>query len=358
MGDAFADQLDKSLTNLRQDGSIRDKITVDKDHSFVGFDAYKQVLASGVDVVLLATPPQFRPLHLAAAVAAGKHIFAEKPVAVDAVGVKSVLASCEAAKQKKLSVVSGLCLRYQDGFRETIQRIHDGAIGDVVALQANDLRGPIWVKPRQPAWSDMEWQMRNWYYFTWLSGDFNVEQHIHFLDSMRVGDQRGVSRAGDRPRRPAGPRRARVRQHLRSSYRRLRIRRRRRCFSQCRQQANCHSDMSVQSSGPRERPTSTNAARRSAGEKPWQFRGKDNDIYQDEHNDLFASIRSGKPINHGAYMANSTLMAIMGRMATYTGQAIQWRQARDSREDLTPSKYEWSDLPTPPVAIPGITPFV
>src|SRR5262249_5633451 len=145
-------------------------------------DAYQKVLAPGVDVVLLCTPPHFRPAHIKAAVEAGKHLFAEKPVAVDAPGGRSVLQSCALAKKKKLAVLSGLRLRYDYGHRETIKRIQDGAMGDLVALQANDLRGPIWVKRRKKGWTDMEWQMRNWYYFTWLSGDFNVEQHVHLLD--------------------------------------------------------------------------------------------------------------------------------------------------------------------------------
>src|SRR5260221_851766 len=176
MGDAFMDRLKGSLTTLKGEKEIAHKIDVTDEHCFAGFDAYKQVIASGVDVVLLATPPHFRPIHLKAAVDAGKHVFAEKPVAVDAPGVRSVLATCEAARKKNLSVVSGLCLRYSYGFQEAIKRLHDGALGELHALHANDYRGPIWVKPRKPEWTDMEWHMRNWYYFTWLCGDFNVEQ--------------------------------------------------------------------------------------------------------------------------------------------------------------------------------------
>ncbi|HUG68210.1 MAG TPA: Gfo/Idh/MocA family oxidoreductase, partial [Pirellulaceae bacterium] len=182
MGDAFEDRLISSLKSLSVDEELARKIDVPPDRQFVGFDAYKQVLATDVDVVLLTTPPQFRPMHLKAAVEAGKHIFAEKPVAVDAPGVRSVLEACAEAKRKQLSVVSGLCLRYDAGFRETVSRLHDGAIGDIHTLMANDYRGKIWVKPRQADWTDMHWQMRNWYYFTWLSGDFNVEQHVHYLD--------------------------------------------------------------------------------------------------------------------------------------------------------------------------------
>src|SRR5207302_6660262 len=181
MADAFEDRLDLSLNSLQKIEEVAPKLDVAKERRFIGFDAYKHVIDC-CDVVLLATPPQFRPLHLAAAVAAGKHVFAEKPVAVDAPGVRRVLKICEEAKAKNLSVVSGLCLRYDYRFQETIKRIHDGQIGKIQTLQANDYRGGIWVKPREPSWSDMTWQMRNWYYFTWLSGDFNVEQHVHNLD--------------------------------------------------------------------------------------------------------------------------------------------------------------------------------
>src|SRR5258708_975194 len=182
MADAFPDHLERSLRELAKDEEIVSKIDVPPDRQFVGFDAYRQLIDSGVDVVLLATPPHFRPLHLEAAIDAGKHVFAEKPVAVDAPGVRSVLATCEKAKQKGLSVVSGLCLRYSDGFRESVERVHHGAIGEIRLMAANDYRGPIWTKERKPDCSDMEWQIRNWYYYTWLSGDFNVEQHVHLLD--------------------------------------------------------------------------------------------------------------------------------------------------------------------------------
>src|SRR5262249_25155948 len=154
LGDAFADRWQRSLETLKKDEQIAGKVAVKADHCFTGFDAYKKVLATGVDVVLLCTPPHFRPAHLKAAVVAGKHVFAEKPVAVDAPGVRSVLASCAEAKKKNLAVLSGLCLRYDPGHQETIKRIQNGAIGEIVALQANDLRGPIWVKHRKQGMSD------------------------------------------------------------------------------------------------------------------------------------------------------------------------------------------------------------
>lgn len=182
MGDLFADRLETSLNTLAKTSVVASKVKVKPDHQFVGWDAFKQVLASDVDSVILTTPPHFRPAQLKAAIAAGKHVFAEKPVAVDAPGIRSVLESCELAKKKNLSVVSGLCLRFGYGFREIMRRIHEGEIGDIHTLFANDYRSGIWYKERQPSWTDMHYQMRNWYYYTWLSGDFNVEQHVHYLD--------------------------------------------------------------------------------------------------------------------------------------------------------------------------------
>jgi myo-inositol 2-dehydrogenase / D-chiro-inositol 1-dehydrogenase len=355
MGDAFKDRLQSSLGMLKEDKKIADKIDVPEDRCFVGFDAYKQVINSGVDVVLLAEPPHFRPQHLKAAVEAGKHVFAEKPVAVDAPGVRSVLATCEEARKKNLSIVSGLCLRYSYGFKETINRIHDGAIGDIRVLQANDYRGPIWVKPRQPEWSDMEWQMRNWYYFTWLSGDFNVEQHVHFLDvcAWVIGGEypaRAIGTGGRQVR--TGPEYGNIYDHHSVVYEYANGVK---LFSNCRQQAGCHNDMSCQVLGTKGTADISERQPSISTDTRWRYRGPNNDIYQTEHDELFASIRSGKPINNGDYMAKSTLLAIMGRMATYTGQLITWEQSMNSKEDLTPQKYEWGSLPTPPVALPGVT---
>jgi myo-inositol 2-dehydrogenase / D-chiro-inositol 1-dehydrogenase len=355
MGDAFKDRLESSLAELKTDQAIAAKIDVPQDRCFVGFGAYEAVIASGVDVVLLVAPPQFRPLHLKAAVEAGKHIFAEKPVAVDAPGVRSVLAICEEARKKNLSVVSGLCLRNSLGFQETIQRIHDGAIGDILTLQANDYRGPIWVKPRQPDWSDMEWQMRNWYYFTWLSGDFNVEQHVHYLDVcawVMRGEYpvRAVGMGGRQVR--TGPEYGNIFDHHSVTYE---FANGAKLFSNCRQQPGCYNDMSCYATGSKGTAEISERVPMITTDKQWKYRGPKNNIYQTEHDELFASIRNGKPINNGEYMAKSTLLAIMGRMATYTGQMITWEQAMNSKEDLTPAKYEWGSIPTPPIAMPGVT---
>jgi predicted dehydrogenase len=299
-------------------------------------------------------------LHLKAAVEAGKHVFAEKPVAVDAPGVRSVLATCEAAKKKNLSIVAGLCLRYENGFRETVKRLHDGAVGEVFSLQANDYRGPIWVVPREPKWTDTYWQMRNWYYFTWLSGDFNVEQHVHFLDVCAwvmkdTYPERAMGLGGRQVR--TGPQFGHVYDHFSVTYEYANGAK---LFSNCRQQAGCKNDISAHVMGTKGRAQLSERKRGLAikAATDWTYPGPETDLYQAEHDELFASIRNGKPINNGDYMAKSTLLAIMGRMAAYTGQLITWDMALNSKEDLTPPKYDWDvPLPVPPVARPGVTKF-
>jgi predicted dehydrogenase len=361
MGDAFSDRLEKSLTTLKQDAQVADKVDVKPDHCFVGFDAYQQVLASGIDVALLCTPPHFRPAHFKAAVEAGKHIFAEKPVAVDAPGVRSVLATCELAKKKNLSLVSGLCLRYDFGFRETVRRLHDGAVGDILALQANDLRGSNWAKPRLPEWSDMQWQMRNWYNFTWLSGDFNVEQHVHFLDvcAWVMKDEYPIGAVGMGGRQVRrGPQFGHIYDHFAVVYEYANGSK---LFSNCRQQPGCAKDMSAQVVGTKGRAELSESRKGLAIHtgSDWYYTGPTEDMYQTEHDLLFASIRSGKPIHNGGHMTKSTLLAIMGRMAAYTGQRITWEMALASKEDLSPPAYDWNvELAVPPVAMPGKTTFL
>jgi predicted dehydrogenase len=333
------------------------KIDVRADHCFVGFDAYRQVIGSGVDVVLLCTPPHFRPLHLRAAIDARKHVFAEKPVAVDAPGVRAVLNACDDARRHRLSVVSGLCWRYHNGMRETFRRIHDRAIGDIVALQCVYNTGALWVRRREAGWSDMEWQLRNWLYFTWLSGDFNVEQHIHSLDKMAwaMRDENPVRAVGLGGRQVrTGSEFGHIFDHHAVVYEYASGVK---CFSYCRQQAGCASEVKDYIMGTRGRCDVMEHS--IIGDNRWRYpraqRDRDPSMYQAEHNALFAAIRRGEPINNGEYMAKSTLMAIMGRMATYTGQVITWNQALHSREDLTPSRYAFGPLPVPPVAMPGVT---
>ncbi len=360
MADAFEDRIAGSMATLKRDEALLSKLDVMPERQFVGFDAYKQAIDC-CDVVLLCTPPGFRPLHLKAAVDAGKHIFAEKPCAVDGPGVRSVLATAKEAEKKGLALLSGLCLRYDNGFRASVGRVHDGAIGDICTLFANDYRGSIWVKPRQPSWSDMVYQMRNWYYFTWLSGDFNVEQHVHFLDACAwlMGNQypaRALGLGGRQVR--TGPEYGQIFDHFSVVYEYANGVR---LMSNCRQQAGCKNELSVQVTGSKGRAMLSERRRghhtiTKAGE--WYFDGPEGDLYQQEHDEFFAAIRSGKPFNNGEYMAKSTLLAIMGRMAAYTGQEITWEMALNSKENLSPASYSWDvALPTPVIARPGQTKF-
>ncbi len=357
MADAFEDRLTGSLNNLSAIEDIAGKIDVPPERRFVGFDAYKQVMETDVDVVLLTTPPHFRPIHLKAAVAAGKHVFAEKPVAVDAPGVRSVLESCAEAKRKQLSVVSGLCLRYHGAFRETVKRLHDGAIGDIHTVMANDYRGTIWTKPRQPDWTDMHWQMRNWYYLTWLSGDFNVEQHVHYLDVcawiMNGYPIKAVGMGGRQVRTEAIY--GNIYDHHSVTYE---YENGARLFSNCRQQAGCKNASTSEVTGSK---GSAVVSERRCGittDSAWKYRDKPKNMYEVEHDELFAGIRKSQPLNNGEYMAKSTLLAIMGRMATYTGQEVTWEEALNSKQDLSPEKYEWGPAPEIEIALPGITKLV
>jgi predicted dehydrogenase len=365
MADAFGDRLERSLGDLRRDGELASKIDVPAERRFVGFDAYQQLINAGVDVVLLCTPPHFRPMHLEAAVRARKHVFAEKPMAVDGPGVRRVLAACQEAQRHRLSIVAGFCWRYHAGMRQVVQRVHDGAIGDIKSLQCTYNTGTLWHRARTPGMSDMEWQMRNWLYFTWLSGDFNVEQHCHSLDKMAWVMRNNYPvrcwGVGGRQVR-TGPEFGHIFDHMAITYE---FENGARCFSMCRQQANCANDVSDQVFGTRGTAllSHSNDAQgfRILGEQPWAAAREDrrDNMYQREHNELFASIRRGQPINDGDWMARSSLMAIMGRMAAYTGRVIERQQALESRQDLSPRRYDMNaglnDLPPCEVAQPGIT---
>jgi len=362
LADMFPDRIKEKRAYLKE--SVGEKFQVKDDTCFTGFDAYKQLIDSGVDVVLLATPPHFRPAHLAYAVEKGKHAFVEKPVAVDAPGVRSVLASCEKAKAKKLAIVSGLCWRYDDGMKETMGRVLDGAIGEITALQCTYNAGGLWHRSlkekAEKGWSDMEWQLRNWLYFTWLSGDHNVEQHVHSLDKMAwaMKDEYPVRAygVGGRQARTA-PDFGHIFDHHAVVYEYANGVR---CFSMCRQQVGTATDVSDHIFGTLGMCNTMGYSIK--GKNAWEYprsKRRKGDMYQNEHDALFGSIRAGNPINNGDYMSKSTLMAIMGRMATYTGQVITWDMAMNSREDLTPPSYDLkASLPVPPVAVPGVTKFV
>lgn len=371
VGDAFRDQTKNTLTQLRQMPNIAGKIDVPGERQFVGFDAYRDVIASGVDVVLLCTSPHFRPMHLEAALRAGKHVFCEKPMAVDAPGVRRVAALQQVARERRLSVVAGFCWRYFEPMRETVRRIHDGAIGDISALHTNYLTGALWHKERQPGWSDMEWQMRNWPYFTWLSGDYNVEQHCHSLDKMmwvmrNTPPIRAYGVGGRQTR--TEPMFGHIFDHMAVVYE---FANNVRCFAFCRQQAGTHGETTDHIIGTRGRANLLGVNQQDRNWPPYSITGENawrmpaaqvnraTEMYQSEHNELFASIRSGNPINDIDWMSKSTMLAILGRMVCYTGQMLSWEQALNSTESLDPpAGYRWDRAPAiPATARPGVTRF-
>jgi predicted dehydrogenase len=370
MGDAFKDRLEgchKTLTNLTAKDSriteLGNSVDVPPERRFVGLDAFEKVINSGANYIILATPPGFRPVHLAAAVAAGKNIFTEKPVATDAVGIRRVLDTYEEAKKKNLAIGAGLQRRHQAGYIETVNRLHDGAIGDVVAGRCYWNQGALWVHPRQPGWSDLEYQLRNWYQFIWLCGDHIVEQHVHNIDVINwVLEAHPVSAVGMGGRQVrTGPEYGEIYDHFAVDYEYpdgIHV------LSMCRQIPGCANSVSEAVQGTRghcQVNGYTYEANTLKGKKTWN-RGRrpaDVDPYVQEHTDLIASIRAGKPYNELKSVAESTMSAIMGRMSTYTGKKLTWDRAMQSKEDLMPAKLAWDmSLPEPPIAVPGKTPLV
>ncbi|HLL44097.1 MAG TPA: Gfo/Idh/MocA family oxidoreductase [Segetibacter sp.] len=359
MGDVFEDRLNEAYQELIK--VANDKVKVNNQNKFVGFDAYLKVIESGVDVVLLATPPAFRPDHLIAAINAGKHVFCEKPVAVDAPGVRKVLMAAKKAREKNLSLVSGFCFRYDSSNRATFGKILKGDVGDIRTVSTFRNGGELWYKPRQPGWSDMTYQMRNWYYYNWLSGDFIVEMAVHSLDLMSwaMGDKMPVKATG------TGGRQVRVDDIYGNIYDHFAVEfeyaNGAKGFHFTRQQEGTSSRNTVEVMG-----TDGNAIinighnYEITGKNAWKYTGPKNNMYQTEHDELFASIRNGEAKNDGEWMANSTMLGIWARMAGYTGQTISWEQAINSNEILGPKTedYTW-DLKwkVPPVAKPGITKF-
>jgi myo-inositol 2-dehydrogenase / D-chiro-inositol 1-dehydrogenase len=361
MADVFEDKLKESLEQLRHEAP--DKIKVEEDHCFVGLDAFQKVIDSGVDVVLLATPPGFRPQHLKAAVAAGKHIFCEKPVATDAPGVRSVLESVAEAKRKNLALVAGLCWRYNLAEEALFQRVLDGGIGEVRVFYGTYFTSP--VKPMPPAshrpsgMGDVEWQLRNWYNFGWLCGDGYVEQAVHAVDwmmwAMRDEPPQKAIAVGGRQIPAEG---GNIFDHFEVNYE---FPGGARGFLASRQQPGCANDNTGTIFGTEGEGREMGFASMPfiRGKKPWRYDGPRPNMYDVEHQRLFASIRSGNPINDGARMTHTTLAAIMGRMAAYTGKEITWDMALNSKEELVPENLTWDmAIPVPPLARPGETQFV
>ncbi|HWA99700.1 MAG TPA: Gfo/Idh/MocA family oxidoreductase [Pirellulales bacterium] len=360
VGDAFSDRLEKSLASLQKEKALDGKIDVPQDRRFTGFDAYKKVLASGVDLVVLATPPGFRPIHFAAAVEAGKHVFMEKPVAVDAPGVRAVLEATKKAKQKNLAVGVGLQRRHQAQYLETVKRLQDGAIGDIVTLRVYWNGAGVWVKKREdllkdnPKLTEMEYQMRNWYYHNWLCGDHIVEQHIHNLDvGCWVKNAWPVKAEGMGGRQVrTGADYGEIYDHHAVEYE---FADGSRMFSYCRHIPSCWNSVTEHAHGTKGTADISGSSITANGDS-WKYRGDKPNPYQVEHNDLFASIRSGNPLNEGEYGALSSMVAILGRMCTYSGKMIGWDEALNSSLSLAPKEYAWDAAPpAPSVATPGFT---
>jgi len=350
LGDVFADRLSQCKENLRK--AIGDHFKATDEHCFVGFDAYKNVLTSNIDLVILATPPGFRPIHLKAAIEAGKHVFMEKPVAVDPVGVRSVMASSDLAKQKGLAIVAGTQRRHQLGYLEAMKRIHAGAIGDVISAQVYWNQGGLWMHPRQPGWTDMEWQLRNWLYFTWLSGVHIVEQHIHNIDvanwALQSHPIKAVGVGGRQVR--VEPAYGHIFDHFALEFE---YPNGARVLSMCRQIDGAATRVDEYIIGTK---GSSDPAKWIKSAKPWRLDIEEPpNPYVQEHTDLIASIRKGQPLNEGRQVAESTLSAIMGREAAYTGQAITWDEIMNAELDITPKSFAFGPIPVPPVAVPGVT---
>lgn len=354
MGDAFMDRVEESYKKFTREGSdVASRIDVDPDHRFDGFDNYKHVIAN-CDVVVLATPPQFRPVQLRAAVEAGKHVFCEKPVAVDGPGIRHVLESCKMAEEKGLSVVSGLCYRYQFAKQDTVQRLIDGAVGDIMAIQTTYNTGSLWHHDRKPEWSDMEYQIRNWLYFDWLSGDHINEQHIHSLDKVgwamnNVYPIKATS-SGGRVQR-VDPKYGNIYDHFNTVYEwESGVK----AFSSCRQWDNASTDVSDWVFGTKGKANIQTHEIWGHDGTTWKHEQKSEDnMYQNEHNALFAAIRNGEPINNGEYMCGSTLMALMGKLAAYTGKTLTRDQVLNSTLSLAPETLAWGGAPEPRIAVPG-----
>lgn len=362
MGDVFADRLNSSLGGITEElaDDAKKKLDVPESRRFTGFDCYKRVIESDVDVVLLTSYPQFRPSHLKAAVEAKKHVFAEKPLGVDGPGVRSVLESAALAKTNNTALLVGFCWRYNQGMKATFGKIHEGGIGRVITAHTTYHTSTLTKRPRRPEWSDMEFQLRNWWHFTWVSGDHIVEQAVHSIDRLAwaMGDRtpaRCVCLGGRAAR--TGPESGNVYDHFAAVYEYADGAR---GFHTTRQIDGTPSDNTDYVYGSDGSATingwaPTYQLRDQGGKERWKFEGEVTDMYQNEHDALFKSIRAGEPINDAVRGANSTLMAIMARMAAYTGQTVTWEQAMNSSEDLSPPSYELGPLPTPEIAVPGKT---
>ena len=386
IGDAFRDALDTSLGRIEKATAKDDNAIVDvpEENKFTGFDAYKGVVDADIDVAIFATPPGFRPIHFEYAVDKGKHVFMEKPVASDAGGVRKVLEASKAAKEKNLKVGVGLQRRHRQTYLDLLERVDDGLIGDLSFMRVYWNNQGVWEprKSRDEVATEMEYQMRNWYYYTWLCGDHIVEQHIHNIDvgNWVMNRQKGylhpvTARAvGGRQVRTA-PRYGEIYDHhcVEFTYEDGT-----KMFSECRHQPNVWNSVSEHLHGSKGTLNLTDGNRNTVdladmssldGDENWRrgsWKGDFNDAYQTEHDDLFAAIRSNTEYSEAEYGAHSTMSAIFGRMASYSGKELGWDEALNSKIDLMPEEYGWDVTPpivpgpdgVYPVPMPGITKVV
>jgi predicted dehydrogenase len=349
LADLFDDRLQRAKGQLAKIG-----IDVPAERCFTGIDAYQSLLAiKEINYVILATPPHFRPAHLTAAVEAGKHVFIEKPVAVDAPGVRMIMAAGDLARTRGLGIAAGTQRRHDRGYQETIKRIHDGAIGDIVYAKCYWNGGQIWVIDREAGWSDLEWQFRNWNYFTWLGGDHIVEQHVHNLDVMnwalKAHPVKAVSALGGRQVR-IGDRHGHIFDHFAVEFEYpngVSV------FSQSRQINGCQNLVGEHLVGTLGTSNCASRIDPKQGEK-WRYRAESPSAYRLTHEDLISSIAAGAPINEAQAIAESTMTGIMGREAAYSGQAVTWEQAMKSETRLGPPAYDMTQaFAIPAVAMPG-----
>jgi len=372
MADLFADKLETSLSAL-QKGQIPNydrsasegltaKIDVPPERRFIGFDAYRKAIDSGVDLVILTTAPHFRPIHFEYAVERGKHAFLEKPVAVDVPGIRRVLAAAQQAKQKSLKVGVGLQRHHDARYQETVQRVRDGAVGPIAYLRAYWNGAGYRARPgREAGTSEMIYQLRNPYHYTWISGDQIVEQHVHNLDVCHwIMGTPPVSAQG------MGGRQVRIgplfgdifdHQFIEFTYANGT-----KLFSQSRHFTGAWNQVAEFAIGPKGM-AEVAAGRITVGNDTWQYKGPKTNPYQVEHDRLFAAVRQNTPYNEAVYGAESTMIGILGRMAAYSGQVVNWDEAMKSNTSLAPAKYDWDatppSLPGPdglyPCATPGVT---
>ena len=367
MADVHEDRLKGALSNLQKDHGAR--IDVPADRQFMGFDAYKQAIAAA-DVVILSTPPGFRPMMFEEAVKQGKHIFSEKPVATDAAGVRRFLAAAAEAKKKNLKVGIGLQRHHQAGYIETLQRLHDGQIGDIVSMSCYWNGSRPWQKKRADLekqagrkLTEMEYQMLNWYYFTWVCGDHIVEQHIHNLDVInwvKKGHPVKARAMGGREITNS-PDDGEIFDHFACEFD---YEDGSTCYSYCRHQPGTWNSVSEHVVGSKGKSDVSGNRISVRGGESWRFKAEGaKDPYQQEHDDLFEAIRNNKDYNEAEYGAHSTMTAILGRMAAYSGKELEWKEAIESKVEIFPKTLAWDADPGPkpgadgyyPKAIPGTT---